>query len=152
MKSRFLGMKIGSRTRPDRPRPRKTRKTDRKSRKTARTLIRDGGAYCYKKEYKQIANKNGILKPSCWPLERDNLLRRANNSLARAAREGHGGRYVDKTRPPPHGLAPSLAAIPARGGVMHGEVGTSPWASDPAPEEMRRRAGARRLAMRDARP
>ena len=34
MKNRFLGMKMGSRTRPDHPRPRKTRKTDRKPRKT----------------------------------------------------------------------------------------------------------------------
>ena len=46
MKNRFLGMKIGSRTRPDRPRPRKTWKTDRNPRQPARTLIRDGGAYC----------------------------------------------------------------------------------------------------------
>ena len=34
MKNLFLGMKMGSRTRPDHPRPRKTRKTDRKPRKT----------------------------------------------------------------------------------------------------------------------
>ena len=34
MKNRFLGMKMGSRTRPDYPRPRKTWKTDRKPRKT----------------------------------------------------------------------------------------------------------------------
>ncbi len=34
MKNRFLGMKMGSRTRPDHPRPRKTWKTDRKPRKT----------------------------------------------------------------------------------------------------------------------
>ena len=34
MKNRFLGMKMGSRTRPDHPRPRKTRKTGRKPRKT----------------------------------------------------------------------------------------------------------------------
>ena len=34
MKNRFLDMKMGSRTRPDYPRPRKTWKTDRKPRKT----------------------------------------------------------------------------------------------------------------------
>ena len=39
MKNRFLGMKIGSRTRPDRPRPRKTWKTGRKPRKPRNNKI-----------------------------------------------------------------------------------------------------------------
>ena len=40
MKNRFLGMKTGFQTRPDRPRPRKTQNTDRKlGTKTGKTKI-----------------------------------------------------------------------------------------------------------------
>ena len=48
MKNRFVGMKMGSRTRLDRPRLRQTQKTDRKTKNNGKivlTLIRDGRAY-----------------------------------------------------------------------------------------------------------
>ena len=59
-------MKMGSRTRPDRSRPRKTQKMGRKTgkfRKIALTLIRDRGAYWYKLRYadSHCANARSIF-------------------------------------------------------------------------------------------
>ena len=86
MKNRFLGMKMGSRTRPDHPRPRKTRKTDRKPRKTRKIEKFGVGG---RRETPSICSKAGKEKRIPFPT--------AGYSHRGGARAQAGVQYVTST-------------------------------------------------------